>query len=261
MFGKERTGLILREAVHRRAAALTVVPVQSWTLFCLNIALVEKCRFRSVKIWLWTDVDIKFVSNRHFWVKAKIVCLLFPKGECFIKTFTFKFWNRKTNKNNLKTTWHFIWLKMIDGRKWRRGIREYFMLENYSPLFAFLFQVWTNQTTFWCFGWLVPLILRAANKSQKGCRTVYCDHIYLPPKLMSQVLGGSHNFLFNRPWCIFLTLICFITLWIQLSLLVYRKQSGQSVTCIQKATWQIHGGKIKAPSLLIPFHAASVDSA
>lgn len=90
-------------AVQSRAAALTVVLVQGWTLFCLNIALAEKCRFRLVKIWLWTHVDIKFVSNRHFWVKAKIVWLLFPKGECFIKTFTLKFWNR-TNKKKIKPT-------------------------------------------------------------------------------------------------------------------------------------------------------------
>lgn len=146
---------------------------------------------------------------------------------------------------------------MIDGRKWRRGIREYFVLENYSPLFACLFQVWTNQTTFWCFG-LASALDPQANKSQTTCRTVYCDHTYLPPKLTSKLLGGSHNFLFNRPWCIFLTLI-FITVWIQLSLLLYRKQSVQSVTCIQKATRQIHGGKNKAPPLRIP--VASVDSA
>jgi len=132
-------------------SSCSVVPVQSWMLFCLNIALVEKCRFRSVKIWLWNDVDIKFVSNRHFWVKAKIVCLLFPKGECFIKTFTLQFWNSRTNKNNLKTSWHFIWLKMIDGRKRRRAIREYFMLENCSPLFACLFQVLKNETIFFMF--------------------------------------------------------------------------------------------------------------
>lgn len=169
--------------------------VQGSTLFCLNIALVEKCRFRLVKIWLWTHVDIKFVSNKHFWVKAKIVCLLFPKGECFIKTFTLKFWNR-TNKKTPKTNWHFIWLKMIDGRKWRRGIRDYFVLENYSPLFACLFQVWTNQTTFWCFG-LASALDPQANKSQTTCRTVYCDHTYLPPKLTSKLLGGSHNFLID----------------------------------------------------------------
>lgn len=91
-----------------RAAA-----VQGWTLFCLNIVLLEKCRFRSVKIWLWTDVNKWFVSNRHFWLKAKIVSLLFPQGECFTKIFTLTFWNRRTKKTNLKTTWHFIWLKWL----------------------------------------------------------------------------------------------------------------------------------------------------
>lgn len=65
-----------------------------------------------------------------------------------------------------------------------------------------------------------------------------------------EVLRGSHNFLFNKPWCIFVTLFCFITLWIHLNLLVYRKQSGQSATCIQKATRQIHGEKKHAPFLL-----------
>lgn len=91
-----------------RAAA-----VQGWTLFCLNIVLLEKCRFRSVKIWLWTDVNKWFVSNRHFWLKAKVVCLLFPQGECFTKIFTLMFWNRRTKKSNLKTMWHFIWLKWL----------------------------------------------------------------------------------------------------------------------------------------------------
>lgn len=98
--------------------------------------------------------------------------------------------------------------------------------------------------------WLLPLFLRTTNKTQKTCRTVYCDCTYLLPKLMSEVLRGSHNFLFNRPWCIFVTLFCFITLWTHLSLLVYRKQSGQSATCIQKATRQIHGEKNHTPFLL-----------
>lgn len=123
------------------------------------------------------------------------------------------------------------------------------MLENYSPL-SVCFRSEQIKPLFDSLVWLLPLILSAANKTRKTCRTVYCDRTYLLPKLMSEVLRGRHNFLFNRPWCIFLTLFCFITLWICLSLLVYRKPSGQSVTRIQKATRQIHGAKNHAPSML-----------
>lgn len=97
--------------------------------------------------------------------------------------------------------------------------------------------------------WLVPLILRAAQKIQKNQKTLLGLYL-LVLNVMSKVLRGRHTFLFNRPSCIFLASISFTVLWTQLSILVSKSNLDKVLFCILNDTRQMRGRR-KPPSLLI----------